>query len=191
MNKKALTIIFFLLPLFTFAQSKKSIDGFLDIPFGSDSATVKAAIIANGGVRIDSLSNKKDMAFAGLTVSNRKVNICIVSFVNNKAFEADFYFTDFKDSQSLDYYDGFSADISAVYGKGKMTSDFGNLSNSQRIRRIRLGNASCSTLWKSKNKNTILLALAPMLQNKAIQIQLQYQNTDLMNLYLSKKRSDL
>jgi len=39
--KKTLFFLVFLFPCLAIAQ-KKSIDGFMDIPFGSDSATVKA-----------------------------------------------------------------------------------------------------------------------------------------------------
>jgi len=50
-KKYLLISILFLLPFCVLAQSKKSIDGFMDIPFGSDSATVKAAVLAKGGIK--------------------------------------------------------------------------------------------------------------------------------------------
>jgi hypothetical protein len=188
MKKHFLFTIFCLIPFLAFSQ-KKSIDGFLDISFGSDSATVKTAITAKGGTRIDSLCLKDRLAFTGFNMSDRKVYILYVHFVDNKAYEAYFIFNDFNDSEALDYYDRFSADITAVYGKGNITSTFGNENNSVRIKKLELGNASCQTDWQSKNKNLVLLGFSNF--NRSISIYLDYQSTDLLNQANAKKRSDL
>ena len=66
--KKALFFLIFLFPCFSFAQ-KKSIDGFMDIPFGSDSATVKAAVFAKGGKQIASFSSKNELIFSNLSLN--------------------------------------------------------------------------------------------------------------------------
>src|SRR6202000_1652435 len=86
--KKYLFIsILFLLPFCLSAQSKKSIDSFMDIPFGSDSATVKAAIIAKGGsIRSDSQLDKGELEFVNFPMSQRHVSFLLVKFVNNKAY---------------------------------------------------------------------------------------------------------
>src|ERR1700744_3180662 len=156
----------------------------MDIPFGSDSATVKNAMIAKGAVKIDSLSEKGISAFGGFSMSGRKVLYLFVHFVDNKAYEAYFLFNEFSDSDALTYYDRFSNDITAVYGKGDMTSDFGSTNNSYRIKQLELGNASCNTVWSSKNKNAIKLSFVPF--NRSIQIFLDYQDTALWDLNAAK-----
>ncbi|MEO6852110.1 MAG: hypothetical protein ABI203_05180 [Mucilaginibacter sp.] len=189
MKLKLLFFILFLIPLSGFSQSKKSIDSFLDIPFGSDSATVKAALIARGAIKNDTISKKDYLAFTGLSMSTRKVLVLGVKFVDNKVYEADFMFFDFAEADALTYYDIFSSDVASVYGKGEMSNNFGNENNSIRIRKLKSGNSTCSTVWESKNKNTISLFFWPI--NNSLFITLQYQSSTLGHLNDSKRRSDL
>jgi hypothetical protein len=189
MVKNLLLTIFCLIPLLAFSQ-KKSIDGFLDIPFGSDSATVKTALTAKGGIKNDTFSHKDFLVFNGLTLSGRKVFVLKVSFVDNKAYQADFIFNDYSESDVLQYYVNLSTDIEAVYGKGDITYDFGDSNNTTRIRRLKSGNASCKTIWQTKNKNTILLTFLPV-DNTLLDIELLYRSSSLWDIYAAKKRSDL
>jgi hypothetical protein len=191
--KKILLLLLFVIPLTTFSQSKKSIDGFLDIPFGSDSATVKNALIAKGGIRIDSVCKKDLLEFTGLTIGGRKALGCIVKFVDNKVYQADFVFNDFdqiSDGNSpLVYYDNFATDITAVYGKGQMSNNFGDVSNTVRIRRLISGNASVQTIWESKNKNSLSLFFQSV--NQSLLLTLEYQDSTLWDVNAAKRRSDL
>ena len=186
--KKAL-ILLALFPLLVFAQRKKSIDGFLDIPFGSDSVTVKNEIVKRGGIKIDSLSEKDMLSFSGLTLANRKTLFCVVKFVDNKAYEADLGFADFDQMNSLSYYDDLAEDIAAVYGAGQTSNNFGNSNNEKRIKRLIAGSAFGQTVWRTKNKNTIFLYFQSI--NGSLQIILQYQDHGLWNLNSSKRRSSL
>src|ERR1700743_1853220 len=134
--KKNLFILLYLLPCLTFAQ-KKSIDGFMDIPFGSDSATVKAAIAAKGGIISNKNSEKDLLSFDGLSLDQRPVTDCIVRFVDNKAFDAYFYF-EYADDNILISYDSLVKDITAIYGKPESASNFPEFrSTVAKIRKIR------------------------------------------------------
>jgi len=187
--KKIILLLLFAIPLSVFSQSKKSIDGFLDIPFGSDSATVKKAIEAKGGVKIDSFYKKDMLGYTGFVFSGRKVLGCLIKFVDNKAYEADFTFADFSEDNALSYYDDFSSDITAVYGKGDFTNNFNDSNKPMRIRRLKSGSEFCKTWWLSKNKNAILLEFHPV--DQSLQVLLQYQDTELWSIYAAKRRSEL
>lgn len=186
--KKLLLLFILILPLTAFSQ-KKSIDGFLDIPFGSDSATVKSVLISKGATRVNALCTKDELVYFDFEFSGRKVFACAVKFVDDRAYEADLIFSDFADKQLLDYYDDLAADITAVYGKGTLTNNFGKMDNPQRIRGIKSGSASCQTLWQSKNGNAVQLKMIYSKPN--LQIALQYQDSALWNLVAAKRRSDL
>jgi hypothetical protein len=188
MKKHFLFSILCLIPFLAFSQ-KKSIDGFLDISFGSDSATVKAAMTTRGAVR-DTQSKRDLLVYNNFIMSDRKVAYAFFYFLNNKAYEAFFVFTsDFTENDIFSYYDNFSSDITAVYGKGEMTNNFVN-NNSINLRRLKEGNASCKTDWVSKNKNAIELSFRA-LDHQDVQIILDYQDTELYNMIINKRRSDL
>jgi len=187
--KKLLLLLIITMPLIAFSQGKKSIDGFLDIPFGSDSITVKNAIAAKGGKQIDSLSRKDSPVFAGFTVSGREVG-CVIKFVDNKAYEADFIFVVSPEDEVLDFYDNLRNDINAVYGKGILTNNFRDSENNRtRIRMLKSGNQFCTTLWRSKNKNAASLEFQSTVHS--LNVMLVYQDAALFSLVQSRRRSDL
>lgn len=187
--KKALLLFVVIAPLIAFSQGKKSIDGFLDIPFGSDSATVKKMLLLKGSKRIDSLSGKDLIMFSGFDFSGRNIVGCTAKFVDNKACEYDVFFNDFMESDILEYYDELAADLTAVYGKGEFQGNFGDSNNLGRIRRLKSGNAFCRTLWQSKNKNTLNLEIHS--NNGFLEIILHYESADLWALKIKERRSDL
>ncbi|HEY9003354.1 MAG TPA: hypothetical protein VIM89_18505 [Mucilaginibacter sp.] len=184
--KKILSLLIFLLPCFAFAQ-KKSIDGFMDIPFESDSATVKAAVLAKGGIKVDSLSKKDQLTFSNFSFSDRPINNLNVFFMDNKAYDAFFDFSNTDDI--LNYYDSLVADITAVYGKPGEVYNAPGYTNSEKIRMLLKGNIDIRTLWQSKNRNVISLHI--VLYGNALILRLRYQNTDLSNAAAAKRRSDL
>lgn len=185
--KKYLISILFLLPCLTFAQ-KKSIDGFMDIPFGSDSATVKAAVFAKGGTKNERLSEKDDLMFSNFSMSARPVTSFFVKFVNNKAFEGTFYFN-YSEDVILPSYDNLVTDLTAVYGKPAEVDNFDDLNNTAKIWKLKSGNIIIKTAWQSKNKNTIVLSISPV--GQLLMIQLDYQDSDLYDLNAAKRRTDL
>lgn len=187
--KKFLLLLIILAPLCTFSQGKKSIDGFLNMPFGSDSATVKTVLLSKDSQKIDSLSGKDLIMFSGFDFSGRKICCCSVKFVDNKACEYDVYFAEFNEGDILKYYDDLLADITAVYGDGELQDNFGDSNNSTRIRRLKSGSAFCKTLWQSKNKNVLDLEIHS--NNGFLEIILHYESASLWALKFSERRSDL
>jgi hypothetical protein len=188
--KKLLLLFVLILPLAAFSQ-KKSIDGFLDIPFGSDSATVKKNLINRGASEIDSVTSKDVIAFSSFTVADRKAYYGVFNFLNNKFFEGFAVLIDFNESEILKYYDDLSADITAVYGKGEFKNNFGDTKITTRIRNLRSGNAFCRTTWESKNKNTISLKIQYSPHDQELYIFLEYQNYTLASENARKRESDL
>jgi hypothetical protein len=177
------------LPFCLSAQSKKSIDGFMDISFGSDSVTVKAAVIAKRGTQKPiPLPDKNKIGFTDFSMSQRQVNELYVNFVDNKAYNAFFFFHEDTDS-ILNSYDGFVADLTAVYGKPKEAHDFNELSNTNKIRKLLAGNIVIETMWQSKNKNTITLTITPL--GQSLELMLRYEDSSLFELNAAKRRSDL
>jgi hypothetical protein len=129
--KQNLFLLLFLLPCLAFAQSKKSIDGFMDIPFGSDSANVKTTILAKGGIQLNEFCKKDQLVFNGFSVSGRPILLANIFFINNKVCDAFFYFTNV-DDDILSYYDSLVADIKTIYGKPKEVNDVPGLINTER-----------------------------------------------------------
>jgi hypothetical protein len=187
--KKIFLLLLLIGPLGAFSQSKKSIEGFLNMPFGCTPVLVKMGFLERGSKQIDSLSNKDIMMFSGFDFSGRNALACAVKFVDSKSCEYDVYFTDFVESDILKYYDDLSADLTAVYGKGELQDSFGDSNNPARIRRLKSGSASCITIWQSKNKNTVAIEIHP--DNGLLEIILRYESADLWTLKVSKRRSDL
>lgn len=187
--KKLFLLFIIIIPFTAFAQSKKSIDGFFDIPFGSDSGTVKKVFLSKGATPDHTADEKDFVSFTNFIFSNRKVSVCLIKFVDNKAYEADFYFADFIEKDILSYYDSLSDDIKAVYGKGDFSSNFSDSEdNTKRIWRLKSGNDASKWLWVSKNKNVIALQFQNI--NHFLHVELIYQDVALLNILLAKRRSD-
>jgi hypothetical protein len=188
-KKYHLILILFLLPCLAFTQTKKSIDSFMDIPLGSDSVTVKAAILAKGGAQNIALSKKDLLVFDNFSLSRRPVRELVVKFVNNKAFDAFFYFL-YSDTEILDSYDNLVSDIAAVYGKPAAADNYTQFSKSAvRIRKIRAQDIIMQTVWLSKNKNAISVKIQPI--DQFLMLMLTYEDGTLFAVDAAKKRSDL
>ena len=187
MKKYPLILILFLLPYLASAQ-KKSIDGFMDIPFGSDSATVKAVALAKGGVKLSEFTKKDQLGFSNLTLSQRPVLEFIVRFVDNKASDGYFFF-EYDDDIILESYNNLIGDITAVYGKPSETNNFDDLNNTNKIKKLRSGNIVIKTVWISKNKNAISLTITPI--GQSLQLMLRYEDDSLLDVAAVKRRADL
>jgi len=185
--KNILSLLILLLPCFAFAQ-KKSIDGFMDIPFGSDSATIKNAVFTKGGKQIDSLSRKDNLAFLNFSLGQRHVMTFFVTLLDNKAFDASFYFVE-SDELTVAFYNNLVEDITAVYGKPSKTDNFNQFNNATKIRKVRSGNIVIKTVWQSKNKNTITVQIKSA--DQIVMTNLEYQDSALWDQYDARRRSDL
>jgi len=156
--KKALLLFILIIPVAALSQTTKPIDGFMTVPFGSDSALVKKAFLSKGAKEDYSVTTKDFIGFKDFIFSDRKVSLCIVKFFNNKAYEADFIFRDFDQDNALSYYDDLAGDISAVYGQGELTNNFGKSeTNSYRIIHLQEGDETAKTLWMSDNSHGLTL----------------------------------
>src|ERR1700743_1393470 len=182
MKKYLLIPILFLMPYLALAQ-KKSIDGFMDIPFGSDSATVKAAVLTKGGKQEYGQSQKDFLSFNGFSLTETPVQDFIVKFTNNKAYDAFFYFA-YSDDNILAAYNGLVTDVTAVYGKPIEANNFDDLSNTTRIWKLKSGNIVIKTLWVSKNKNSVSITITPI--NQSLLLLLRYQDDSLFDLAAAK-----
>ena len=186
--KKILFLLILLLPCLAFAQ-KKSIDGFMDIPFGSDSATVKAAVLAKGGRQIDSLCTKNELTFSDFSLSQRPVFRLLVEFVKNKAYQAIFSF-EYSDNDILDEYDSLAHDITAVYGKPFEVDNYPEFrSTDAKIRKIWSKDIIVKTIWLAKNKNAIGVQIEPV--GQSLILVLFYGDTSLTKMVSDKRRADL
>lgn len=187
--KKCLFIsILFLLPYLAVAQGKKSIDGFMDIPFGSDSATVKAAVFAKGGIKDDALTEKDFLAFSNFLLGQKSVKNFFVKLVDNKAFDASFFFQ-YSDSEILVSYDNLVEDITAIYGKPASADNFPEFrSSAAKIRKIRARDIAVQTIWQSKNNTAISIKIEPV--NQFLMVVLRYEDGTLFEIDAAKRRSD-
>lgn len=187
--KKVLLLFMIIIPLAVLSQSKKPINGFLNVPFGSDSVAVKSALLSKGATQDYSLTEKDYIVFKDFILSDRKVFLCIIKLWNNKVYEANFFFNDFTGENLLSYYDSLSADINAVYGNGELINNFRpSETNSDRVYRLRLGQEVCKTLWQSENSTAIALEFR-RLEDK-LYIALTYQDEALLNASHPQKKSD-
>ncbi|MBS1519544.1 MAG: hypothetical protein JST50_01000 [Bacteroidetes bacterium] len=186
--KNILSLLIFLLPCLTFAQ-KKSIDGFMDIPFGSDSATVKAAVLAKGGKQVDSLCTKNELVFSNFSLSQRPVSYLFVDFVKNKAYKAMFSFK-YSDNDILYAYDDLVSDITAVYGKPFEADNYPEFrSTAAKIRKVWSKDIVIKTIWIAKNKNGMGLEIEPF--DESLTLTLLYEDTSLEKIVDNKRQSDL
>jgi len=186
--KKIFFLLIFLVPCLAFAQ-KKSIDGFMDIPFGSDPATVKAMVLAKGGKQVDSLCTKNELTFSNFSLNQRPVFRLIVDFVGNKVYQAIYSF-EYSDNDILDEYDGLAHDITAVYGKPFKTENYPEFrSLAAKIRKIRSNDIIVRTTWVAKNKNAMGVLVEPV--GQSLMLILFYSDTALNKTVDDKRQSDL
>lgn len=160
----------------------------MDIPFGSDSATVKAAVLAKGGVKDDTSSHKDLLKFHNFSMSDRIVGDFTVLFVDNKAYDAFFYFP-YNDADILSAYDNLVADLKAIYGNPDSYENGGEQANTAKVRKLRSGNLLIHTTWISKNKNAISVSVVVI--NQILNVSLRYEDGPLYNVNAAKRRSDL
>lgn len=188
------TCFIILTTVFAQAQTTKPIDGFLGIRFGSMSEQVIATLTAKGAVLDKSNSKETELTFDNVKLGNRKVKEFWVRLVNNKVYEADFYFQDDLEAKTIEYYNALVIDISGVYGTGKSIKNFKQPyqdGDGYEITAIKSGNADYKTLWiDDATKNSIMITIGA-----DTEIALAYQDNSLVNTAIDqqkeKNKSDL
>jgi len=184
--KKLTFITLLLIPLLGMSQTPKPIEGFLGIKFGSDAATVKAAVKAKGGVLVASKSNAEELKFTGVKLGHRVSTLFAVKLINNKAYEADFVFEPELEAKIIDEYDALASDLNDVYGKGKASKKFKSPytdGDGFEITAIKSGNAEYQTFWES-GENTLAEEI-----DSDVLILLTYQNGPLTDQAIAKEKA--
>ena len=155
--KKTLLIALLLIPFLGISQTKKPIDGFLGVKFGSSKADVVAALTAKGA-SLDKANTKEDFfVFRNVKLGPRETQYFTVSFTNDKAYFAVFIFKPEDRPKTVDYYNNLVRDISEIYGTGKPYVNFKSpykYGDEDEIVALQGGYATMYTTWKS-DKNII------------------------------------
>ena len=187
--KKTLLIALLLIPFLGISQTKKPIDGFLGIKFGSTKATVMTALKAKGGILNAKQSTSDVIVYKNIKLGHRDAGAFIVKFINNKAFEADFIFDPGLEAKTIEYYYELVNDINEIYGAGDVQKKFQEPYNDDvddgfKITGIKNGKIDYSTLWKSSNKNAIGASITAELT-----VELVYQDNDLIKQAVDNQKA--
>jgi hypothetical protein len=178
--KKTLLIALLLIPLLGISQTKKPIDGFLGIKFGSSRPAVIAALNAKGGVLYKKETTADMLVYKNIKLGHRDAGLFVVRFIDGKSFEADFVFDPGEDAHTLEYYYSLVNDINENYGAGDSKKTFKDPYNDEdedniKINAITHGNAKYVTYWKSNN-NFIKAVIG-----ESLAVTLVYQDGGLAN----------
>jgi hypothetical protein len=161
--KNLILITFLLIPFLGISQTTKPIDGFLGIKFGTSKAEVIAAIKAKGGV-LSGDATGDDLTFTGVDLAQRSSVQFMVSFYNDKAYQAAFFFKPDNEPGTIDYYNALVNDIAGVYGKGNPTKTFKSPyedGDGYEVTALEGGYASFFTDWESDN-NLLQATIRPI-----------------------------
>lgn len=188
---KRYLLIVLLVSSFTLRAQEKQVDSFLGIKFGSSKSEVLKAMTARGSV-LNSKESKADVQnYDNVKIGNRRVDLFSVRFVDNKVFQADFYFIPKLEANTIDFYNEIVQDITLVYGAGDSFKNFQKPyeeGDGYELTAIKLGKAKYKTYWT--RKNTIVTEIIP----DAMAIRLEYQDSDLVQIAINKqnevKKSD-
>jgi hypothetical protein len=188
--KKILLITLLLIPILGFSQTTKLVEGFLGIKFGSTKAVVIAAMRAKGA-KLDKESDADMLEFDNASLGHRETDVLGVKFVNNKAFEADFYFKSGDQSNIIEYYDSLVTDITDIYGKGdtvrKFTPPYYE-GDGHEIGALLVGAAKMNTMWMAANKN-IIEASIEKIDDTTLDVELIYQDGVLVDEAIAKQKA--
>jgi len=186
--KKALFIALLLIPFLGISQTKKPIDGFLGIKFGTARAAVAASLNAKGGILNKKETTADMLVYKNIKLGHRDAGIFVVKFVDNKAYEADFIFDPGADAHTIEYYFSLVNDLNENYGIGDSKKTFKEPYNDEdedniKISAIRNGNAEYKTYWKSDG-NFIKVEI-----EEALAVLLIYQDGKLDNTVETRQKA--
>src|ERR1700759_5645130 len=121
--KKTLFIALLLIPFLGIAQTKP-IEGFLGVKFGTSKADVIAALKAKGCI-LDEKDSKDDLLyFDNVKLGSHQASYLSVTFVDDKAYLADFYFKPEVEGDTFKVFNSIADDLNGVYGAGKFYQHF-------------------------------------------------------------------
>lgn len=193
--KKILLITLLLIPFIGLSQTTKPIDGFLGIKFGSGKLAVITAMKARGS---NLVANKKnELIFNNVKLGKDRAKVLFVRFVNNKAYDADFYFVPDVSGHALSMYNGFVNDFTGVYGAGQAIKNYTSPYNADDTSTLELGllvgKVDYHTDFTDSNTNYIEIGLTPI--NSQLEIEISYLDNTLADqadkAYDQQNKSDL
>lgn len=164
--KKILAFIFLIIPLASFSQTTKPIEGFLGIKFGASREVVIAALKAKGGIINKAIITPEQVVFSNIKLGHRMADALGVRFFEGKAYGAVFIFKADADPRTIEYYDSLVSDLNEVYGPGESTKVFRTPysdGDGYEITAIQTDNADYATKWNSNN-NGISASISDKLQ---------------------------
>lgn len=187
--KKTLLIAFLLIPLIGFTQTTKPIDGFLGIKFGTSKAAVIETMKSKGAAIDSDDPSNETVTFKNVSLGHRQTVTFFVRFVNNKAFEADYFFDPGLEAKTIEYYNDLLSDLTDVYGKGESFKNFKEPykdGDGYETTAIASGKADYVTFWEdaANNKNSISLKIQPNLH-----VKLVYQDAVLVEEAIAKQKA--
>jgi hypothetical protein len=152
--KKTLLITLLLIPFLGISQTTKPIEGFLGIKFGSNKATVIAAIKERGGILNNDPSGSY-LNFSDVSLGHRKSTQLQVKFFNDKLYFGGFVFQPENDPQTFVYYNNLVNDITELYGKGSAVRNFKSPykdGDGDEIMAVRSGYGNIYNFWSVDKK---------------------------------------
>lgn len=193
--KKILLITLLSIPFISFSQTTKPIEGFLGIKFGSSKLTVINAMKAKGS-KI-AATEKNDIAFSNVRLGKNETEGAKISFVANKAYEADFSIEPDVEGHTIDLYNGIVADFTSVYGPGKTKKEYTSPykeGDGNTYLGLSVGKINFETDWLDANKNLITISIIPQNDGK-LTIGVSYLNNALSDendkIEANQNKSDL
>lgn len=172
------------------AQTPKTIDSFLGVKFGSTSQEVIAGLKLKGAVLDKENSSANILAFSNVSLAGRKTNFMVVSFVDNKAYQAGLAFTEELEAKTIDYYQDLVSDLNKVYGQGNSKREFKapyEDGDGSELTAIQTGYADYNTYWGLTDAEQPGIVKVKITDK--MQIALFYVDKKLMSL-ASKKTED-
>jgi hypothetical protein len=161
--KRIILIAFLIFPFLGISQSKKPIDGFFGIKFGSDSATVKAIVLAKGGIIDKKTSKNNYLVFNNITFASWKNVTLYVKFIDNKAYSGIFGFIeDLEPKTIIENYKKLIREINKDYGPGKELRTFKDPfhdGDGRELEALATHNAEYQTIWEGNKHQNLIQAM--------------------------------
>jgi hypothetical protein len=188
MKKAIFAVVLFLIPFCVISQTRKPIEGFSGIKFGSNAETIKTAFISNGAHFSADSSNAEFLAFMNVTVGSRKDVFVIVKLIDDRAYEADFVLYIDPETKIIEAYNNTIKEINESYGQGQSTKNFTlpyNDGDGKEIEAIKSEKAEYFTVWEDKNNNTSIETKIVKI-DPALLVSISYQNAELEDIAIKR-----
>jgi len=187
MKNLIFTCLIILTSLFTKAQTNKPIDGFLGIKFGSTAKQVTSVLTGKGAIA-ETEEAKDVLRFNNLSLGSRKLDDFYAYFINDKVFQAEFFFKSEPEAKTIEYFELLAQDITGVYGKGEYSRIFKSPykdGDGYEITALKSGNAEYYITWKDNNQNTIREEVNII--DDILYVKLSYQDKVLTRKAIAKQ----